>query len=458
MKDSHRNVIVFFTDQQRWDTVGAHGNPLNITPNFDRVAARGTHFYNAFTCQPVCAPARSCFQTGQYATSTGVFANGKALSKDASTLAKSFRGAGYKTAYIGKWHLGGVRLGYKDWKQEPVPAERRGGYEYWLAADAVEFTSDAYHTVLFDGNNTPVELPGYRVDALADAAIRYVWENRGSPFFLFLSFLEPHHQNHLDSYPAPNGYAERYHGTWMPPDLAALGGSAHRQMGGYLGMIKRLDESFGRLLDALQSLRLERNTIVLFTSDHGNHFRTRNQEYKRSCHESSIRLPAAACGPGFDGGGRIERLVSLVDFPPTLLDAAGVPAMKSMQGRSIMPLIRGQAVDWPDDVFIQISESQVGRAIRTGRWKYSVSARGMDGLSVPASAEYCEEFLYDLAADPYELVNLAGWDSHAEVARTMKARLLRRIKSVEGRDAVIQEAPVHHDEDQRVVFPDEPGS
>ena len=92
----------------------------------------------------------------------------------------------------------------------------------------------------------------------------------------------------------------------MPPDLAALGGSAAVHLPGYFGMVKRLDEALGRLLDALKSLRLRENTIVLFTSDHGNHFKTRNSEYKRSCHESCIRVPTALCGPGFEGGGRVQ--------------------------------------------------------------------------------------------------------------------------------------------------------
>src|SRR5699024_7342932 len=100
------NVIVFFTDQQRWDTTGVHGNPIGLTPNFDRMATEGTHLYNSFTPQPVCGPARSCLQTGMYATETGCYANRIPLPKDAKTMAHYFKGAGYHTGYIGKWHLG----------------------------------------------------------------------------------------------------------------------------------------------------------------------------------------------------------------------------------------------------------------------------------------------------------------------------------------------------------------
>ncbi len=355
MPQAHRpNVIVFLTDQQRWDTTGVHGNPLGLTPNFDRMAQEGTHLFNAFTCQPVCAPARASLQTGRYATETTVYRNGIPLPPDARTLAHHFRDAGYRTGYIGKWHLA------DDQHAGAVPPEQRGGYEYWLAANLLEFVSDAYDTTLFDGDEQPVKLPGYRVDALTDAAIRFVDAHQGEPFYLFISYLEPHHQNHRDDYPAPDGYAERYTGRWTPPDLAALGGQAPAHLPGYFGMVKRLDEALGRLLDALKSLGLRENTIVLFTSDHGNHFKTRNAEYKRACHDSCIRVPTALCGPGFDGGGRVQNLASLVDLPPTLLDAAGLEVPAEMQGRSVLPLLRGETRGWPNEVFLQISESQVG--------------------------------------------------------------------------------------------------
>lgn len=441
------NVIVFFTDQQRWDTTGVHGNPLELTPNFDRIAQSGTHLYNAFTCQPVCGPARACLQTGLYATTTGCFRNGIPLPPDRKTLANHFGAAGYHTGYIGKWHLASTRA-------EPVPEELRGGYQYWLAADALESTSDTYNTLVYDNDNQPVRLPGYRVDALTDAAIRYIDDHQDDPFFLFLSHLEPHHQNHLDDYPPPDGYRERYTARWIPPDLAALGGSTHQHLGGYYGMVKRLDEAYGRLLDALKSLDLLDNTIVLFTSDHGCHFKTRNSEYKRSGHESSIRIPTVLRGPGFDGGGRVSHLVSLVDFPPTLLDAAGIPVPPEMQGRSVLPLLRGQDSEWPSDAFIQISESQVGRAVRTQRWKYGVTAQDVPGGRQPGSDTYMEEYLYDLQADPYELKNLIGFESHQEVTAVLRERLLRRMEAAGEKRPQIKVAPEQRS-GQRRVTPEE---
>lgn len=444
-RTDHPNIVVFFTDQQRWDTTGAHGNPTGLTPNFDTMAQRGTHVFNTFTCQPVCGPARSCLQTGLYATQTTVFRNGLALPSDAKTLAHHFSEAGYQTGYIGKWHLA---------DGDPVPAHQQGGYEYWLGSNTLEFTSRPYHTVMYDGEGNAVKLPGYRVDALMDAAIRYIDAHQDHPFYLFLSFLEPHHQNHVDDYVAPDGYRERYTGKWIPPDLAALGGSTHQHIGGYYGLVKRLDEALGRLLDALKSLGLEDDTVVLFTSDHGCHFKTRNSEYKRSCHESSIRVPTALWGPGFDGGGQIRQLVSLVDLPPTLLDAAGLPVPEEMMGRSILPLLRGETDAWPEEVFLQISESQVGRAVRTQRWKYSVYAPEGDGGQDPSADHYVEEYLYDLQADPHELTNLVGLQSHQEVSAALRERLIRRMLEAGEAAPTIESAPVRPS-GQRCVFPEE---
>ena len=436
------NVIVFFTDQQRWDTTGVHGNPLDLTPNFDRMAQRGSHFYNAVTCQPVCGPARSCWQTGMYATKTGCFRNGIQLPDTVPTLGTCFRENGYQTGYIGKWHLYAPQGG-EEAAAGPVPAAHRAGYEYWLASNLLEFTSEAYQTTLYNTDNEPVRLPGYRVDALTDAAIRHIDQNhRKGPLFLFVSYIEPHHQNRLDDYPPPDGYRERYQGRWVPPDLAALGGSTHQHLAGYYGMVKRLDEAFGRLQDALKSLDLTSNTVLMYTSDHGCHFKTRNSEYKRSCHESSVRIPTAVQGPGFDSGGQIREPVSLIDFPPTLLNAAGIPVPATMQGRSMLPLVRRDTAGWPEEAFIQISESQVGRAIRTQRWKYGVDAPDRDGNRYAGADRYVEQYLYDLEADPYELTNLVGLDSHTDVSGILRDRLIRRMVAAGETAPVIDSAPV----------------
>ncbi|MFR9757328.1 sulfatase-like hydrolase/transferase [Streptomyces sp. TR06-5] len=442
MSGRRPNVVVVLTDQQRWDTTGVHGNPTGATPVFDRMARTGTHVEQAITPQPVCAPARASLQTGCFPTTTGVFRNGLALDPALPTLATCLGGAGWATGYLGKWHLAGEAGGHG-----PVPEERRGGYRHWLASEILEFTSSAHRTVLYDERGEPVRLPGYRSDALIDAAVRFVADHHDEPFLLFLSLLEPHHQNATDDHPAPEGYAERFAGRWVPPDLAALGPSApqggpYRHLGGYLGQIARVDEGVGRLRDALRSLDLLEDTIMVWTSDHGSHFRTRNAEYKRSAHEAAVRVPLALTGPGFDGGGAIRRPVGTLDLMPTLLDACGVAVPDTVQGRSFLPLVGGGTDPGrPEEVFLQISESQVGRAVRTSRWKYAVTAPKAHPWRDSGARRYVESELYDLAADPYELDNLAGLPSHRSVADELRKALLRWMERAGEAAPVVKDAP-----------------
>jgi arylsulfatase A-like enzyme len=180
-------------------------------------------------------------------------------------------------------------------------------------------------------------------------------------------------------------------------------------------------------LDELRRLGQLDNTIILFTSDHGCHFRTRNSEYKRSCHEASIRIPMVWAGPGFESAGTIDRLVSLVDIPPTLLSAAGLDVPISMQGRNLMSLVRNRQAEWDNEVFVQISEDHVGRAIRTDRWKYCAIAPDRNGWKDVGSDRYVDGCLYDLHADPYELDNLASRAEYEPTLRELRDRLKRQM-------------------------------
>lgn len=428
------NVLVFFTDQQRWDTAGCYGNPMGLTPRLDAMAAQGTRCEVSCTVQPVCGPARSCFQSGKYATETGCWHNGIPLPLEIPTLARQFGAAGYWTGYIGKWHLATVRHEGQVYGHEtPVPPERRGGYrDLWRAADVPEFSSLPDRYRVFDEAGRDVTRPGYRVDAQTDLVLESLdtlAARRDRPFFLFVSYLEPHHQNHLDEYVGPPGWAEALApGLWVPPDLAALGGSSARHLPGYYACVKSLDANLGRILDRLRDRGMEGETIVLFTSDHGNHFKTRNKEYKRSCHDASIRVPTVFQGPGFNGGRVIREPVSLLDWPATLLDAAGVAPVPGQRGRSLKALIEGGAAEWPGEVFVQISESQVGRAVRAARWTYGVTAPERDGWKDAASDAYVDQYLYDLERDPYQLHNLIGRDGIADVRDRFAAVLVRRMR------------------------------
>ncbi|MFQ6098893.1 MAG: sulfatase-like hydrolase/transferase [Armatimonadota bacterium] len=422
------NILFVFSDQQRWDTLGCYGQKLDVTPNLDRMAAEGVRFEFAFTCQPVCGPARASLQTGKYAAEVGCFRNDIALPVDEKTIAHWLSEAGYEVGYIGKWHLASSGP-EQNFRTEPVPPERRGGYkDFWLAADVLEFTSHGYDGYMYDGDMKRVDFKGYRVDCQTDFVLEYLRTRDGKrPFFLFTSYLEPHHQNDRNRFEGPIGSAERFAEFEAPGDLVGMEGDWRESLPDYLGCCWSLDRNLGRIREELEKLGLADNTLIFYTSDHGCHFRTRNAEYKRSCHDSCLRIPMVACGPGWTGGKVITELVSLIDVPPTLLTAAGVEPPPSMRGCPLQGLVSGSASDWPTEVFAQISESQVGRAIRTAKWKYSVSAPDLGGWQVPASDRYVEEFLYDLDTDPHERRNLVREPAYADVRAQLAETLKRRM-------------------------------
>ncbi len=427
------NIVFFFTDQQRFDTCGCYGQRLPVTPNLDRLAQRGTLFENAFTCQPVCGPARACLQSGVYANQNGCFRNNIALPSGITTLADCFNSGGYKTAYVGKWHL--ASDSEHNLKTKPVPVERRGGYkDFWMAADVLEFTSDGSGGYVFDTENRRVDFKGYRADRITDYAIDFIDNvTDEQPFFLFLSHLEPHHQNNHFRFECPKGTRKLFRSYDVPGDLAGTAGDWRVHYPSYLASCAALDANLGRVVKALEKKNILDNTVIVFTSDHGCHFRTRNSEYKRSCHDASTHVPLVISGPSFDNACKVIELVSLIDLPPTLLKCAGIPVPEHFMGTAVNELVNGSAKPSRDFVFIQISEGQIGRAIRTERWKYSVTAPDDDKA---CDFTYREDCLYDLRNDPFEKTNLINEPECAEVIKKLKKMLLAQLKST-GEDAEI---------------------
>lgn len=416
------NILVFFTDQQRWDTVGCYNPAVSTTPVLDSLARDGVKFEHAFTVQPVCGPARSCLQTGRYPTQNGCYRNNIAMKSDEVTLAKLFNQANYDTAYIGKWHLA-------DLDEKPVPEALRGGWRHWLAADALEHTSHPYGGVFFDADNQPIKFDGYRVDDQTTFALDYLQSrSQDNPFLLFLSYLEPHFQNDMARFVAPDGYAERYRDTPVPADLANRPGDWPQSLPDYYGMCKNLDENLGRIVDYLKNSGQYDNTIILFFSDHGCHFRTRNDEYKRSCHESSIRIPCIAHGGSFRGGKTVKHLVTLLDIPVTMLSAAGITVPEAMEGRDLHCALGTEP--WDEEVLIQISESEVGRALRTPRWKYEIIAPDGDPWNDAGAEQYVESQLYDLQQDPWECENLIADPAYESIRQQLREIICRKMVSI----------------------------
>jgi len=424
------NIVIYHSDQFRWDFVGANGaNSSTRTPNLDALAAAGTNFNHAVTNQPVCAPSRSVLLTGRYATETGVWRNGLALSQELPTIATELRNAGYTANYIGKWHLaagseaqGGGR--------GPVKAEHRGGFlDLWEGSNALEFSTHPYEGTIWDRDNKPITFKDeYRIDFLTDRAEKFLREKQEKPFLLVISQLEPHQQNDLNRMVGPNGSAERFVDAYVPPDLRAFPGDWHKQLPDYYGACESIDASVGRLRKVLSEEGLAENTIFVFMSDHGCHFMTRNTEYKRSTHNSSLRIPLLIDGPGFESARQIQEVVGIVHIAPTLLDAAGVTVPDSMKGKSLLPLVHDAKARaaWPNKELIQISESMTSRAIRTKDWTYCV-ADPTGATNTAASTNYHEYQLYDQRNDPYELVNLAGRKEYQETADELRGELKKLI-------------------------------
>jgi arylsulfatase A-like enzyme len=312
----------------------------------------------------------------------------------------------------------------------PGKEQDRGGFlDLWEGANALEHTSHPYEGTIWDRDNNPLTYKDeYRVDYLTDRAERFLREKHDKPFFLFISQLEPHQQNDMGQPIAPKGAAARYVNCTVAHDLRALPGTWQAQLPDYYGCIESIDASVGRVRKILEEEQLAEDTIFVFISDHGCHFMTRNQEYKRSTHNSSIRVPLIINGPGFQGAQQIPELIGLIDLAPTLLEAVGVPVPSSWKGHSVLPLLNDPSArqNWPNQQLVQISESMTGRAIRTPDWTYCVADLSGD-TKHPAAASYHEYQMYDQRADPDELVNLAGRKEYRAKANDLQAQLKKLL-------------------------------
>lgn len=439
------NIIFYFTDQQRADTCGCFGQPLNITPNLDELAAEGVKFDHAYSPQPVCGPCRALFQTGRYATDTGCFRNNIMLPSGIKTLADYIEEAGYETAYIGKWHLASdgelEKAPTIDHTVTAIPRELRGGYTgFWRTADVLEFTSHGYDGYVFDEDGNRCDFKGYRADCITDFALEFFdVRDKDKPFFMTVSQIEPHHQNDHKHYEGPAGSKEKYKDYILPEDLAVLEGDSREEYPDYLGQCASLDENLGRLVRRLKEEGIYEDTVIIFASDHGSHFKTRNRDghlngyddYKRSCHEACLRVPLVIAGGPFRGGVAVEELVSTESLPKTILALAGVDVGSRMIGENLLDVVEGKDDNRPNEIYAQISESRVGRAIRTADYKYAVYAPGVNGGEAPGAELYADDFLYDLRKDPNELNNLIQEESYREIKLALREKLAAWIERVE---------------------------
>ena len=425
------NIVLYCCDQMRTDFVGAFGeNSMSRTPTLNRMVRRGSSFRHAVTNQPLCSPSRACMITGRYATETGEWKIGVGMRTDLPTLASVLTENGYTSNFIGKWHLmasdrkKGVGQGW-------VPPHLRYGFDgLWEGANEFEWTTHPYYGTIWNNAGDPIDYKDqYRVDFITQQAVAFLRQPHAKPFLLYISQLEPHQQNDLRRMVAPKGYAERFTNPQVPADCLRLPGDWQQQLPDYYGCIQKIDESVATVLKTLEEQGMAENTIVCFISDHGCHFETRNAEYKRSPHDASIRFPFILTGPGLDHGIVRDEIVTMIDLTPTLLAAVGAPIPPSMKGRNALPLLTSQTArdQWKNAAYIQISDSMVGRAVRTREWCYCVADRSKIGNEVPAGMHYEEYQMYNMLDDPNQQVNLAARKEFRDQAAILRKLLLKKM-------------------------------
>jgi arylsulfatase A-like enzyme len=435
-------------DQFRADFVGAnHQNPSVRTPHLDALAARGANYRQPVCNQPLCSPSRASFLTGVTATQANVWRLGFELNHSIPSIATVLKSQGYTTAFFGKWHLAKVDAGEERVVTKPgqpveklsdkdargfVPAgsSRAGFDDVFEGANVLEVVSHPYEGNYWDtvGNNIGFRAE-YRADFITERSVEFIRRTHDKPWLLFVSQLEPHHQNDVDWMVPPKRYANSYEDAFVPHDLRPLPGNWQTRLPGYYGCVQAIDDCVGRLVGALEASGQLDETVIVFFSDHGSTFRTRLGEYKRSPHDASIRVPLLFAGPGFQPSTTVEEVVSLIDLTPTLLDAAGATIPGSMIGKSLLPLVSSAEVrkNWRSEAYIQISSSICGRAIRTKDWLYCSYDPTVAYGNGELSRNYTDFALYSIAGDPHQQVNLVGRETHRSICNELRERLQQMI-------------------------------
>lgn len=412
------NVLVIQLDQLRGSVMGCAGDAMAITPHLDRLAAEGIRFSMAFASNPVCTPCRGSIQTGMYPHAHGLMINDRRLDGRWTCLADVFAAAGYATGYCGKWHLDGGPVAWNPGGY--VPPERRRGWQEWEGYEK----GHAYKTVwrmLPDGSRERV--PGYDWEPAfhTDTAMSFIRKHAAArkPWIYYISYGPPHEpeeclQRFLDMYPAgdlvlpdhlPDKDLPRIPGRGVSEGRMRTLRDLYRM---YYAQVTAVDEEVGRLLAFLADQNLDSQTMILFTSDHGDML-GEHRVFRGKClpYRASSGIPMLARWPGNIPAGRVcDAPVSAVDIAPTLIAMTGGKAPDSMQGTSLADWCLAGAGSRPDGQYI---ESEYW-----GNWRAACDGRFL----------YCPGFdmLYDLAGDPHEQDNL--WMRDAGQMRRMNDLLI----------------------------------
>jgi arylsulfatase len=463
------NILLICTDQQRYDAVGAYGNDQVRTPYLDRLAADGVLFENCYVQNPVCSPSRASLMTSRYPHAHGLWANGVQLPAQEQFFTKVLADDGYDCGLVGKLHLAACKDGRMEprlddgfrvfrWAHDPYPGSSENQYHRWLKTAFPDLYAEARDRGFDD---LPTEAHYSRW--IGNETIDFLRESRdrSKPFCFVANFFDPHH-----GFGAPKEYLERYRAEDLPRPLTREGeldgkppilteaskesyaGHARGYLSysedelqqvkaAYWAMVSLVDDEVGRILAALEEEGLADNTIVVFTSDHGEMLGDHQLMLKGPMmYEGAVRVPLIVRWPGeLPAGERRTELVQWIDLAPTFLEAAGAPALPRGQGTSLLPLARGSAEavtrGWALCEYRNSGhpyEPAVHTTmLRTDHWKMVVY-HGMPATDRDRTGE-----LYDLSKDPHELDNLWDHPDHASVRLQLQEMLLDVLIATEDR-------------------------
>lgn len=442
------NIVMIMTDTQATNMLGCYsGKPLG-TENLDALAAKGVQFGSAYTTSPVCTPARSALFTGIYSSQSGAWTNNVALGKNMRTMGAYFKDAGYRTAYIGKWHLDG----HDYFGTGRCPDEWDA--KYWYdGANYLAEKSESEISMWRNGLNSLEELRENDIDAgftwahgISRRALAFLAEadaNPDQPYLLVLSYDEPHHP-----FTCPPEYVERYLNFSYPlgakaadslegkPEHQRLWAAAMPSPVGDDGMYRHplyfacndfVDDQIGDVLRSVAAID-DGRTWIAYTSDHGEMMGAHRLISKGSnAYDDITRIPLILCPPATDGGRRIENPVSHIDLLPTLLDVAGIRPPPALHGKSLLPLLDGRGDDDFREVLIEFN-------------RYEIEHDSFGGF-IPMRALVSEQFklvinlfdsdeFYDRQNDPDELENLIDRPEFALRRNHMHDRLLARLDQI----------------------------
>ena len=428
-----RNIILIVADDHRYNFIGALGHPWleGHTPNLDRMVHHGVTFRNAFVTSSLCSPSRASILTGLYMHQHGVSDNFSPLDPSLPTCPKLLQQAGYRTAFFGKWHMGGAG-------DEPRP-----GFDHWLSFRG----QGEYENPELNINGVRRRVSGNTTDILTDSALRFMRENAARPNFVYLAhkavhapFVAPQRHAHLfEGLAAPRPrtmlYKEEYYAKW--PEWVRRRRFTRHGVDGildsdepfdvhyrrYCQCLIALDESLGRVFHELEVSRRLEDTLVIYMGDNGYMWGEHGLIDKRAMYEASLRVPVLAHCPALfgDGGRTIDQMALNLDIPSTILDAAGVAPAPPMQGQSLIALGAGKQVEnWRRDFMYEYAWEQ--------DFPYTPSIVGLRTethslMNYPGTWDIPE--LYDLDKDPDQIDNLLAG---ARIGPRMRGRYANHIK------------------------------